>query len=202
MTENDAASAGPRVVGHVFLELKDVQQALADAPGARRRFFTIGATVLFLCVVVPLTNREAAAGSFFAGVVMAGALVYMQLFQRRKVAERILAGRGERELAVDYEFSPAGLGISTAASKSVSEWSAYHHATEIPTAFLVYPNPTVFQIVPKRAFAEADLPRLRELFAAHLKGKPPTNPLVRTVVLWAVLVILFLAFWNFYASSH
>jgi hypothetical protein len=51
--------------------------------------------------------------------------------------------------------------------------------------------------VPKRAFADGDVSKIRTLLEAHVTQRPLAGAfrLKRTLVLWTLLIVTFLAIW-------
>jgi hypothetical protein len=179
---------GDRIVGSVVLDENDVRRALELTPRIRAFIILIAAAGTLVSVAMP---PHIPVGLVFF------ALLPLAQNGRKRAASTVLQGLGSRELDVTFEFTPTELNIVRPAGSSRSEWSLYRHFTEVPTAFLIYTNALVFQIVPKRAFAEADIPRLRSLLAARLTPPPrPTGGWKRIVILWLILISLFVAIWQ------
>jgi hypothetical protein len=183
------------IVGHVVLTEDDVRRALANAPEARHGFIRIAATVTLLGVVVPVTSKDSGTTirSLAACAILVPAMLFGRAYFRRRAAKEIFAGKGERQRTVSYEFAPSGVRMDGPGSEGRSEWSVYHRCYETPDAFLLYVNPAVYHVVPKRAFRETDVPRLRQLFDAHLVNPPLKSSRMALVILWVVLILIFVA---------
>jgi len=87
-------------------------------------------------------------------------------------ARRVL--RDDRvKRGVSYQFSDAGIHIETSVSKTDFTWAAVRRVSELRSAFLVFTNPNIAFMVPKRCLDSlqggADL---RELFRGNV---PKTN---------------------------
>jgi len=82
-------------------------------------------------------------------------------------------------------------------------WAGLARSIDTAQAFLVYTTPRTLLIVPKRAFADADVLTLRNMLAERVTAQPaPTGGLLggsvtRVLVLWAALIVAFLAVWHF-----
>jgi hypothetical protein len=63
-------------------------------------------------------------------------------------------------------------------------------------------NPSVRVLVPKRAFAAPDIPRVRALLAAHAERRSPMNPFRRILLLWVLLIVAFLAIWQLFEMDE
>jgi hypothetical protein len=164
-----------KIVGSLVLDENDVRRALELNPRRRSFLLLFAAAGTLISVATPPHLPY--------GLVFFLTLPLAQI-GKKSMASMALQGLGGRELDVTFEFTP-------------TEWSLYRHFTEVPSAFLIYTNALVFQIVPKRAFAEADIPRLRSLLAARLTPPPsPTGGWRRIVILWFVLVCFFVALWQ------
>jgi len=112
------------------------------------------------------------------------------------IARQILEAKGAAELAATIVFDSSGYELKTATGASRTAWSALYSYHEGPTTFLLYSNPVVHQIVPKRAFHDADVPRIRELLRAQVTQRHATSKrrfLLRTVALWILLLGAFAA---------
>lgn len=170
------------------MDERDIRSALAMPPRSRSLALLIAAAATVATVAVP--PHVPIGALFFLVLPLVG-------LQRSRAARVILAGLGDRELDVRFEFTPDEVVVSRPAGESRSEWSLYRHFTEVPSAFLLYTNALVFHIVPKRAFDAGDLPRLRALLAARLTPPPPRRVGWKRIVgLWSLLVILFVVIWQ------
>jgi len=86
--------------------------------------------------------------------------------------------------------------IASEASHELHEWSALQGYQEVPDSFLIWVSAKLFLIVPKRAFAAADLARVTERLEQRL-GAPPALPRFWSWLGLAVLgALLGLALWN------
>ena len=76
-------------------------------------------------------------------------------------------------------------------------WAAVHAQVVTKGAFLLYPSAQICVVVPKRAFAEADQLRLAKELEARVAPLKRGGGAVRALVLWVVLIVAFLALWQF-----
>jgi len=183
-----ATSPEAKIAGSVVLNENDVRRALDITPGHRALLMLIAAAATVASAAIP--PHVPVGVAFFLVLPLARR-------GRERAARLILDGLGSRELDVTFEFTPGEVSVTRPAGSSRSEWSLYRHFTEVPSAFLIYTNALVFHVVPKRAFAEADVPRLRALLAARLTPPPPPRPGWRRIVaLWALLVVSFVVIWQ------
>jgi hypothetical protein len=66
-----------------------------------------------------------------------------------------------------YEFSPAGIRISTSTTDSVIAWNAVMRTAETRTDFLYFTSELEAGFIPKRALLPGDQDTLRRLFSTH-----------------------------------
>ena len=83
-------------------------------------------------------------------------------------ARRVL-GDERVKRGVSYQFSDAGIHVETSVSKTDLSWAAIRRVSEFRSAFLVFTNPNIASMVPKRCFERTQgVADLRELFRAHV----------------------------------
>ena len=75
-----------------------------------------------------------------------------------------------------------------------ASWGVLTHWVETEEAFLLRGAAGLVDFIPKRAFDEAALPRVRDHLAACVKAPPPAEPpkkqTTKTVLLWLLLVVI------------
>ncbi len=70
---------------------------------------------------------------------------------------------------VSYQFSHEGIHIETSVSKTDFSWAAFRRVIELRSGFLLFTNPNIASMVPKRCFGiTQEVTDLRELFRAHV----------------------------------
>jgi hypothetical protein len=147
--------------------------------------FFEGSTIGWISAVLPL---------LFVGALMVGFARGKRQFGRNVISDM---GGGQ----ISYRFSDEGFGIQTPRAKSVVAWESLAELVERPAYFLVFTSPQQFVLVAKRAFSAEDVDTLRQMFDERIVKKPlrgvPRQNAGRTLVLWVVLVIAFLAIWQF-----
>jgi hypothetical protein len=113
-----------------------------------------------------------------------------------QIAGRWFARTPPAARLVKYTLSAQGLIIASEASRELHQWTALHGYEEVPDSFLIWVSAKLFLILPKRAFAAADLARVRERLEQRL-GAPPALPRFWSWFgLAALLALLALALWN------
>ncbi len=184
------------VEGHLTLTAEDLTRAIADMPesvGARR---VMGGYGLLLIV--------AGVGGGWVGAALElrvmwialgiGLMVYRH-FRGRTAGNKLIAGMKSGERDVSFRFDAEGVNIKTPVSEVSLRYGALHRQHEVSTAFLLYTQARIAQVVPKRAFDDAQIEHIRQWLGAAVQERPRPNPFKRTVVIWAVLVVTFLIVW-------
>jgi len=70
---------------------------------------------------------------------------------------------------VNYQISDSGIHINTVVSSTDLLWDAISHVSEFRSAFLVFTNPRIAFMLPKRCFDRTqDIEEVRGLFLAHV----------------------------------
>lgn len=190
---NVDARASGKLFGQVVMERRDIEQALAEAPALRglRKYFLFAALGLVFSVMRALDPAAPPLDWVRYVALWLGVTVFAVVFivSKTRAARTVLEGKTPSDLQMKLELDADGYAVSSPSSESRSAWRSVHHFVEAKSAFLIYPNPTVYQVWPKRAFADSDLPRVRALLDAHVK--PATSHKKRVLWVWAALVIGF-----------
>jgi YcxB-like protein len=109
----------------------------------------------------------------------------------RRIHSAVVRG-GDDE--VIYRFEGDGVTMRGPGSTTSLALRTLVRVKEGKTAFMLYVNPYVANIVPKRAFAPADVDRVRALLAMHVRveqvGSLPRKAWVVLVVILAGLIAL------------
>lgn len=86
----------------------------------------------------------------------------LPLLSARRVSRDERVKRG-----VNYRFSEAGIHVETFVSKTDLSWAAIHRVSESHSAFLVFTNPNIAFMIPRRCFESTQgVADLRESFRA------------------------------------
>src|SRR5262249_36944173 len=133
----------------------------------------------------------------FPQLVFTAAFVGTLFVAPRLTARRILraltkAGDGD----VTYRFDPEGGTIRASGSTTSFAYRARTKAREGKTAFLLYPNPLVANIVPKRAFSAEGMERVRSYITANVPTKR-TPRVAKIFLIWIALIVGFVVLWQF-----
>jgi len=135
----------------------------------------------------------------FSACAMPPALVWALWRARARWAQTAVADLRSQE-GVAFRFDAEGMSIDAPGRKHTLAWATLVHCLEAPESFLVYTTPAAVMVVPKRAFSATDQARLRTLLAELVPKRPLRGVklfALRTLVLWVVLVLAFLAIWQF-----
>lgn len=177
------------------LTLADFAQAVRHEPRTRRLIRTatwIGATSFALGVALSGARR----GQLGLVLCVLGALCFAAYNAPDHIAQRWFSRNPREALAARYTVSPQGLIVSTSVSRVLHDWTELHGFIEAPDVFLIWVSPTLFLVVPKRAFAAEERAAVARMLQAQL-GPPPTQPrFLSWLVLAALLGALALALWN------
>jgi hypothetical protein len=88
----------------------------------------------------------------------------LPLLSARRVLKDERVKRG-----VSYQFLDSGIHIETSVSKTDLSWAAIRRVTELRSAFLVFTNPNIASMLPKRCFESGQsVADIRELFRAQV----------------------------------
>lgn len=182
------------VTGEVVVTEADVSRGLAQLPLVRRRWsYLIGSLLL---VAFFAAGGTASLANLIPFLLIAGAFQAYLFLTPWIMAKRTLAAMPDR--LVRYRATPDEITIATTGSTVTRRWDRITRANEDKTAFLIWVGPYAVQVIPKRAFKQEDLPWLRETLARKsAAGKGLIAARARPVVLWVLLVIAFLALWQF-----
>jgi hypothetical protein len=181
------AALTPEDFKGVWWHLRHVRLALLRA-----------ALAMLACILVLYRASESTAPIPVAicTAILASALVGLLLYRGRS-RWALTATEQLRGGAVEYRLDQQSIATRSPGTEARVDWSNVHRFVEAPSAFLVYTSPAYAVIMPKRAFAESDVQALRNLLAQRIAPRPK-EPLVarRTIGLWVVLILGFLAIWQ------
>jgi YcxB-like protein len=195
-----ADADGDVIRGHVVLELADTRRAMSESREAKRLLFrvmTIAGCALVVLTVSAWTTNGGFNPTMLAPVLGTALLGVSLVWGLRQAAKKVVENKTEAERNITFAFDAAGYDVLTPVSKVRADWTSVHGAHESPSTFYLYTASNAFQLVPKRAFRTEDVPKLRELIRARVSERPVKNRTVRMVILWLVLIVSFLAVWQF-----
>ncbi len=193
-------AAAPRTDGVVtctFLQTEEdfAEGLLLTAKATRYSLATFGAFMGFAAINV-LGPGVAIAASAALGV--AGWFLAPKLISRN--AKRALVNKSETERTVTWRFSAEGYEVTTAHSHNRSDWSTLHRFIEGPKSFVLYVSEVLAHIIPKRALHPSDVPVLVAMLTSHVTPRKKPKVWPRVLVLWLLLILMFLAVWQYFES--
>lgn len=190
------------ISGAFELQADDLQQAIADMPENRWLRW------LPLIIVLPIVGFTLRDGLTTASLVPGGVtvlivvVVVLLLPWFKGAARRQFRATRPEARHIRFRFDAEGFDVETRDSRSSFNFRALYGFVEGDHAFLLYTHSNIAQIFPKRAFSPDELDRVRAWLQAGVTPFKRKNPLVRLVVLWALLIVMFLVIWLFLAPNR
>jgi hypothetical protein len=203
-TENTAAEpSGPArawalddaVFGHCRLGLEDFARAVRQEPRTRRlvtvALWLGGAG--FGAGVFSISRGHARVGAVLTAL---GLALFAAYHVPDQIARRWFARTPPAARLVQFTLGAQGLIVASEAARELHAWDRLYGYQQVPDSFLIWVSAKLFVILPKRAFAEADLPRVRQRLEQRL-GAPPALPRFWPWFgLCVLLAALLLTLWN------
>jgi hypothetical protein len=184
------------VEGKLTFTAEDLQRGLAQMPENVVVNRWLQAYAGLLIVAGAAGFMDAMLGLRLLWIVIGLGLMVWAPLRTRRAGERLLAGMQNGARDVSYRFDAQGMNIQTPVSDVSLRYGALHRQREVSTAFLLYTQDHVAQIIPKRAFDAAQLEQLRRWFTGAVQERPRPKTFRRTLVIWAVLLLFFLIVWQ------
>jgi hypothetical protein len=183
------------VFGHCRLGLEDFARAVRQEP--RTRLLVTVALWLggagFGAGVLLISRGHARVGAL---VTALGLLLFAAYNVPDQIARRWFARTPPAARLVQFTLGAQGLIIASEASRELLPWERLYGYQQVPGSFLIWVSAKLFVILPQRAFAEADLPRVSERLEQRL-GAPPALPRFWPWFgLALLLAALLLTLWN------
>jgi hypothetical protein len=159
------AEAAP-VTGTIELDERDLAPAIVRmSPIYRIRWLV----VLWVAFSATYSALGGTISKALLPVVMSAAFAVFLFAWPRLTARRLvrsIAHGGDAHVA--YRFDHEGLTIRAAGVTTTLAYRQLVRVREVRTALLLYTTSQLANIVPKRAFSQADLPRVRAFLAPRL----------------------------------
>jgi uncharacterized membrane protein len=202
-TNADAEAGADAIRGQLTLTDEDVQRAIREQAGLK--WWHLGLVLpVILLMGWPAFKGWDSENPFVSVVPMLFFVVLMGFLLRvrfRTVGKQVMENKTEAERQLSFHFDASGYRITTPVSTASGQWSSVHRTQESASTFFIYPASNLFQVVPKRALAEPDVPRLRALLAEHVQPRPTkytgTARAKKALLLWVALIFMFLLIWQF-----
>ena len=162
----------------VQLTVQDVYRAhVALMPRiVRAMYWIVGSLaifgVAFITHIAEYGHRRPEAGSAFIPVlpiIFLAAFVPIARFAiPHLTAKQAMKNPGMKE-GSEYTFAPDGIRIVSSTGRSELTWQAVAKVRETECQFLLYPQPNIAHILPKRCFSsEAEIAAFRTLVSQHV----------------------------------
>jgi len=150
-----------------------VEAQLGHLSNRLRKLFTVGLPVLGAALAItvvirlmdPAKTRQLIPSWIFLGAVLllmgllrSGMLQRMQ-FHRLKAPHQLIR----------FEAGDGGVVYRTSQSESTTKWEAFEKWQESKKSFLLYVQPKLFFVVPKRVLDLGQVTALRELLAGRIR---------------------------------
>jgi hypothetical protein len=193
------------VLGSVRLTENDLEVPIVQlSPILRARWIIAGVMALGVVVgaaalLVGARSDGRLAGSplnTVAPLVFVAALVATLFIAPRRIARKLLralAASGDGE--VSFRFDDEGVTIRAAGSTTTFAYRTLVKTIEGTTAFMLYVNPLIANIIPKRAFSADGVDRVRAYLAAHQPPRPAGAAGRKVLLIWIVLILAFWGTW-------
>lgn len=199
----DAAETSEVIVGQAEVLEADAADAITKL-GATKRAWLVpslvtGVALLAVVLILPLTWQVALTiGLPLAFMVLRP--IYVTRAARRLWIKQVLASVGGR---IAFRFDDYGCVAESSLRQHRLAWAALSRAVETPAAFLVYTMTRNMFIVPKRAFADAEVVKLGRVLRERITLTPPRKPPIlntasnRTLLKWLLPFAAYLWLWRF-----
>lgn len=207
-----AAEHGESITGRTAITAEDFKAIWAVLPQNRSVMKVFGLMVLSVPALSALSWLTGLGGAtppswvYFASPLVLAPLIALGLWKgRARWAENAVKDIRSLE-GVEFIFDAAGVTVALPGRRSSTAWESLSRCLETSAAFAIYLTPNAMMVVPKRAFAAADQPRLRALLQQRVPNRPLRgvygygSPL-RGLALWTVLVVVFLVIWQILSSK-
>lgn len=183
------------IVGTVRLTERDLEVPVTEmSPLFRWRAILSGMVVLADAVIL-LGGTPIVPDQIPLQLILVGLFVAFLYLAPRFSARQALKRAGDGE--VTYRFDDEGVTIHAPGAITTFAYRRLIKVREGSTAFLVYLNPFIANIVPKRAFPPADVDRVRALLAGHSRLAPLRTFPWKMVFSWLLLILMFFFVWQF-----
>ena len=99
--------------------------------------------------------------------------------------------KSNKKLTIPFNITPSLEGIEMTADygNSLTRWKAYVQFVENKELFLLYPQPALFLVYPKRFFSPEQLEEFGRLVRTNVLPKKRSLNTIRTLVIWIVIII-------------
>jgi hypothetical protein len=190
------------VTGSLRLEARDV--ALGWRALLRRVWLVVAFCTVTVSVLLLWRSHDAL-------VFLVPPVVFFALFSyflwraMRRGRDQALANVTDAERDVTFRFDGEGVEIESGGGTWQFNWAGIHRFREGRDTFLLFTTEAVVHLVPKRALSADRVDVVRSMLTERIRprrrsigmviGYTPRRA-IRTVLLWALLILMFLACWQ------
>jgi len=184
------------IKGEVTLTEQDLTRGYAASPQSFRAKVSLGAGIVGLALASFLF-----AGPPFILLGMVPMLVILHFLTLRNIVRRQLRAMGDDARHIEYAFDDEVFRIQNSASNLEHRYDALQGLIVSRQCFLLYTAPQLMQVVPRRAFTDADSTELERRLRAKVKPMSKHRPALRVVGLWLALIALFFVIFQLLSLS-
>ena len=199
---SQTAKTGPNSIDEVTLTLADIEEGLGALPRARTaRYVTwIGACAVISMVAYRWFEGRDRTSLVVIAVVLLG-IILSNRNPARKIARRVYASLPEDAKALRISVDETGFRVVSSGNEAALPWDQVRRCVETRNVFVVFLSKHDAQILPKRAFGDADIRAIRQWSASKVrKHEDPwlTPDLRRRMMIWLVVFAIVWLAWTMY----
>ncbi len=180
----------------IQLTLKDYLQAYRAHMGPGYFFFPVAGVLAMILGIFYSWVKLPATYAIVSIPIGALVAVFFPIALRRHF-------KSNKKLSRPFSVTFSGDGIETVSEYGDSriKWSAFLHFVENNKVFLLYSQPNYFLVFPKRFFSPELLNEFGQLVHSNLTPKKRARNIIRTVLVWVVLIIAIVVLYQVIKSS-
>jgi len=188
------------IEGAARLTEADFLEASAHLP-AFRRTRTYGLLVAPMWLVVAGTSSLGATrmSDLVPPLLLSGTFTFGVAFWLLRLAPSSWAKRASADTGfgkIDFRLDAQGLSVFSTLRQSQLAWPSLSGYAESVNSFIVHTSPQTIFVIPKRAFDEAELGRVRQMFAERLSPQHGSRRLFLRLALGGIVTVAFLTIWH------
>jgi hypothetical protein len=191
--------------GEVELQLSDIEGGLASLPRAKvAQAVSFGGGALVIAMVAYRWNE----GKDHTMLAVIGLSILVLLFLNRnparKIAKRVYASLPPEARRISVRVSDEGITLRSSGAETELEWSQIWKLNETRNVVVVFTSRQNAQILPKRAFSESQLVKLRTLAKERIvqHTEPFLTPeLTKRLIVWTVTFAIVWMIWYLFGRK-